>query len=341
MPHAVVFGGTGVLGRAAAQQLISSGWSVDIIGRNSLHVPQTLLDAGAIFKSLNRYQPEALRSALSAGANLLLDGLCFTAQHAQQLLPALPGIGHTVMLSSKAVYIDDQGRHINSEEPPRFPGSIRENQATMSPGYADYQSQEGYGANKVAAEQVLLDSGYPVSVVRASKVHGAGAARPREWVFLKRILDRRPAVFLANRGLGADHTTAAVNTAALIARIALLPGQRILNSADPDAPDGLEIARAIAEHMGYEWQEILLEPGQSDLGTHPWDFTPPIVLDTSAAKALGYQPVGGFRETIGLELDWLLAQVEAGRAPAADDPFFGQYLDYAAEDAYLREAMPR
>ena len=49
----------------------------------------------------------------------------------------------------------------------------------------DHESREGYGANKVAAEHVLLDSGRPVTVLRPSKVHGAGAARPREWIFVK------------------------------------------------------------------------------------------------------------------------------------------------------------
>ena len=31
----------------------------------------------------------------------------------------------------------------------------------MAPGGGDYMSREGYGANKVAAERVLLESGAP------------------------------------------------------------------------------------------------------------------------------------------------------------------------------------
>ena len=60
-------------------------------------------------------------------------------------------------------------------------------------------------------------------MIRASKVHGEGAARPREWMFVKRVLDARSAVFLAHAGEGTDHNTAAVNTAALIERVADLP----------------------------------------------------------------------------------------------------------------------
>lgn len=57
---------------------------------------------------------------------------------------------------------------------------MTEQQATMAPGSTDPDSRAGYGANKVAAEHVLLDSGLPVTVLRPSKVHGEGARNPRE-----------------------------------------------------------------------------------------------------------------------------------------------------------------
>jgi hypothetical protein len=55
--------------------------------------------------------------------------------------------------------------------------------------------------------------------------------------------------------------TAAGNTAALIERVAAVPGRRVLNSADPDAPSGMEIARTIAGYLGHEWDEVLREDG--------------------------------------------------------------------------------
>ena len=65
------------------------------------------------------------------------------------------------MISSKAVYVDDAGRHSNSDESPAFDGPITEAQPTLAPGDGDYRTRDGYGANKVAAERVLLDSGIP------------------------------------------------------------------------------------------------------------------------------------------------------------------------------------
>lgn len=242
-------------------------------------MPHSLRSAGVRFQSVDRRDSTALATVLGGGADLLVDALAFTAADAQQLLPFLPGVGATVMLSSKAVYVDDDGRHANSDAPPWFNGPVREDQSTMKPGTMDYDSREGYGPNKVAAEQILLDSGHPVTVIRASKVHGAGASRPREWMFVKRILDRRTAVFLSGGGTGIDHTTAAVNTAALIERVGSAARQpRILNSADPDAPNVLDIARTVARHFGHQWQEILPDGDEeilsdggtaSGLGRHP------------------------------------------------------------------------
>lgn len=339
MARALILGGTGLVGQAAARHLLGAGWEVDLTGRNPERMPPDIAAAGGRFIPAERSEQGELAAALGQGADLLVDCLCFTANHARLLLPLLGGAGSTVMISSKAVYIDAEGNHVNSDTPPRFDGPINETQPTMEPGTMDYNSRAGYGANKVAAEQVLLESGWPVTVIRPSKVHGVGATQPREWVFVKRILDKRPAVFLANRGAGIDHTTAAANIAALIEVVAASPGRRVLNSADPDAPSGLEIARTIARHLDYAWDEVLLGDGEDEsLGDHPWNASHPIVLDMSAAIELGYKPAGDFAATVAAELDWLVAAARGEndyRLPVADDPAFARYFNYAAEDAYL------
>jgi len=241
------------------------------------------------------------------------------------------------MLSSKAVYVDSAGNHVNSDVSPRFDTAVTESNPTMEPGAGEYDSPEGYGANKVAAERALLDSGHPVTVIRASKVHGEGASRSREWMFVKRILDGRPAVFLAGAGQGGDHTTAAVNTAALVERVAAVPGTRVLNSADPDAPNAQGIARTIAEYLGHEWDEVLLDgSAPAGLGGHPWDFRPPLVLSTAASLELGYEPVGCYAETVPYQIDWLVSAAASKAVPGQGDPFFNHYLNYELEEGYLR-----
>lgn len=343
MRRALILGGTGLIGRAVASRLLAAGWQVDVTGRDAGRMPGSLARAGARFAAAERSDPRALAAVAGSGADLVVDCVCYTAADADLLLPLARAAGSTVLISSKAVYVDAAGRHVNSAEAPRFAGPIREDQPTMAPSGAGYRSREGYGASKVAAEQVLLDSGAPVTVLRPSKVHGPGATRPREWVFVKRVLDRRPAVFLARRGEGTDHTTAAVNIAALVEVVAAKPGQRVLNSADPDAPSGLQIARTIAAHLGYSWEEVLLG-AQDDpaLGLHPWNAKYPIVLDMTAAEALGYRPAGDYSQTVAAEIDWLVsaARGAGGSGNGAElpwpvDDFIDGMLDYAAEDRYL------
>jgi nucleoside-diphosphate-sugar epimerase len=275
--RALILGGTGLIGRAAARRLRASGWTVDAVG-----------------SEVNRSDPRALASAMGDGADLLVDCLCYSAADARTLLPLARKARSVVMISAKAVYADSLGRHVNSDEPPRFDGPVTEDQPTLAPIDSDPFSREGYGPNKVAAERTLLDSGLPVTVLRPSKVHGPGNKRPLEWYFVERILAGHRIVLLASRGEGVDHPSAAANIAALIETAALRPGSRVLNAADPDAPNGLEISRIIARSLGHEWHEILLDHDQA--GRHPWRRG--FVLDTSAALALGYRPVGDYAFTV-------------------------------------------
>jgi nucleoside-diphosphate-sugar epimerase len=283
MPCALILGGTGAVGRAVARCLLD-------------------------FCPADRNDPVALAAAAAGGGvHLLVDCICFNAEDACLLLPLARHANSTVMISSKAVYVDDTGRHSNTTDSPRFAGAVTEEQATMAPGTMDYRSREGYGANKVAAERVLLAAG----------------------------------------GAGADHTSAASNIAALIQVIAERPGRRTLNAADPDTPNGLAISRTVASLMDHRWREELLldDDAPPEVGRHPWHRLPPFVLDMSAADALGYRPVGDYATTVAEEVRWLVRAAEASgqTSPPAevDNQRFAGHFDYAAEDTYLSRHSSR
>ena len=53
------------------------------------------------------------------GADLLVDCTCYTAQDAADLLPLARDAASTVLISSKAVYVDAAGHHSNSQVKPR------------------------------------------------------------------------------------------------------------------------------------------------------------------------------------------------------------------------------
>jgi nucleoside-diphosphate-sugar epimerase len=109
--RAVILVGTGALGRATAHRLLDAGWSVGLIGRDRSRMPHGLAVRGARFHAADRHDAKALGRVVGGGADLLVDVLCFTAADARQLIPVLRDVTSAVMLSSKAVYVDGEGRH--------------------------------------------------------------------------------------------------------------------------------------------------------------------------------------------------------------------------------------
>jgi len=253
----------------------------------------------------------------------------FERAHAEQLLAR--DVGAIVAVSSASVYADEAGRTLDEaqgvETFPELPLPIPETQRTVAPGDATYSTK------KVAIEQALLEQDrVPATVVRPCAIYGRGDRMAREWHFVKRALDRRPYVLLANHGAGHFHTTAAQNIGELVRLAAATPRTGIFNCGDPDPPQVLQIARAVGD-----FAEILL-PDDSELGATPWSVPRPFLVDMSKAeRELGYRPVTTWADAIGPQVEWL---VEATRRRDWREvlPRGAQYLkfDYDAEDELVR-----
>jgi nucleoside-diphosphate-sugar epimerase len=213
---------------------------------------------------LDRSEDGALAAA--DGYDLLVDVIPFEAAHAQQLLER--DVGAIVAMSSASVYADRAGRTLDEAQSdddfPDFPVPIPESHPTVSPG------DETYSTKKVALERVLLENErVPATVVRPCAIYGRGDRMAREWHFVKRGLDRRPYVVLANRGVGHFHTTAAENIGELVRLVAAAPRTDVFNCGDPDPPALLRISRTIADVLGHARSEILL-PESGEVGSTPW-----------------------------------------------------------------------
>jgi len=310
MMRVVVLGGTGALGGAVAARLAARGWAVDVTGRDPSSMPAELRESGVRFHAVDRANTAAIGRLVGGGADLLVDTLAYRGGDVYSLLPIMASVSGTVVVSGRAVYVDAAGNHLNSDEPPRFPVPISEDNPTLAPAGDDVDpfTREGYGPGKVAVEHAALDSGLPVTVVRPSKVHGRWARNARTRMFVEAMAAHAPSIELADRGASIDHLTAAANTAALIEVVAGRPGARILNSADPDTPTAAEIVRAIGDRIGWDGRIDLVDaPEDPERGHHPWRSAHPIVLDTTAATKLGYTPAGTGLELLHEEIDWVRA----------------------------------
>ncbi|WP_050763964.1 NAD-dependent epimerase/dehydratase family protein [Beijerinckia indica] len=248
--RAFIIGGTGQIGRAITTDLLAHGWEVVIAHRGHQTLSADLSNTRVSTILLDRDVPNALATALSGGADAVIDLVAYTPTHAEQLLALESNVGSFIVISSASVYRDSNGRTLDEARengPPELPEPISEIQPTVEPGLSTYSTR------KVAIEYMLLDQAtHPVTILRPCAIHGVGSQRPREWWFVKRMLDARPAIPLAYSGTSRFHTTSVINIAALTRLCLEKPGSRVLNIADPTAPSVKEIGHLIARHLHYE-----------------------------------------------------------------------------------------
>jgi nucleoside-diphosphate-sugar epimerase len=325
VPRAVLIGGTGMIGRAAARNLAEHGWDVVVVSRTGT-LPGGLAELGVESVVADRADDAQLRAALAGGADAVLDTVAFTREHGEQL-NRLEGLaGSLDDISSASVYADDEGRALDGEgELPHMPVPILETQRTADPG------DRTYSTRKAELEQTLLEGPMPSTLLRACAIHGPGAKHPREIFFVKRAVDGRRRVAIAWNGESRFHTTSVANLAELIRLAATTPEDRALNAGDPDPPTTLEICRAIGDALGHEFEPVLLAADEYD---NPWAGERPFVVSMEKAEQeLGYRPVTTYPEAVRETSAWLVGELEDGRN--WDGTYLEGMLDYAAEDAVL------
>jgi nucleoside-diphosphate-sugar epimerase len=334
--HAFILGGTGQIGRAVTVDLLEHGWRVTIAHRGLRPPPNDLIERGAEIVILDREKPGELALAVKPGVDALIDTIAFHPEHAHQLLEVQHNVGTFVVISSSSVYRDALGRTLDEARQngfPDLPVPIPETHPTVDPGPATYSTR------KIALERALLDAATPVTVLRPGAIHGPGSRNPREWWFVKRILDGRKIIPLAYRGKSRFHTSSVSNIAALT-RVAIeAPASRVLNIGDPSSPSVAEIAAFIARYLGYTG-DIVEIPGEdfpATLGRNPWSVPRPFILDMQTAAKLGYTPAITYADAVKLTCNWLVEKASDGdwreRFPGfASRP---DSFDYRTEDCLL------
>ncbi|MFE6133012.1 NAD-dependent epimerase/dehydratase family protein [Streptomyces sp. NPDC056437] len=342
--NAVVVGATGQVGRAAVRALAADGWEVRALSRRGGRDESWPQEVRAVV--CDREDDTALAAALGDGCDVLVDMVAYGADHARQLSSLADRIGSAVVISSGAVYEDDQGRSFDTQgEPdgfPRYPVPIPETQRTVAPADATY------GTGKVALEQELLAAGDrpATTLLRAGAIHGPHCRTPRELYFVKRAVDGRPVRILAHGGRDRFHPVHVSNLAELIRLAALRPGSRVLNAGDPVAPTVAEIGAAVDAVLGRSSETVLVDGAspRGDVGVTPWSVEHPIVYDMAAAeRELGYRAVTTYEDSLPETVEWLARQLH-GRDWTEAFPrmaeLYAPQVDlfpYAEEDAWLAE----
>jgi nucleoside-diphosphate-sugar epimerase len=144
----VVIGVGGQIGIAVARRLLSHGWRIRGLDQARAPLPADLTDVEVVFGDRN--DDVALAAVMSDGADGLVDTIAYNSKHANQLLRFADVIGALAVISSVAVYADDDGHSIGDGESPRWPTAVLESQRRVA------ATDETYGGGKVKLEEALL-----------------------------------------------------------------------------------------------------------------------------------------------------------------------------------------
>jgi nucleoside-diphosphate-sugar epimerase len=310
--------------------MLEHGWQVRVFRQSATSQPDA--PQGIHFEQLDRNQAGMLGKALKGGADAVIDTVAYTAAHGRQWLEIEDDIGSLSIISSVSVYCDADGRTMDQAQGkgfPAFPAAIAEDQPTIAP------SEDTYPSNKSALEQVLLNNARcPVALLRPGAIHGEHSRQPREWWFIKRILDGRRDIPLAYNGAVRFHTSAASNVAKLCRITAEKQANGAFNIVDPEALSTRQIGQVIASVYGVELNLVPLEGAPRGLvGQHPWSVPQDMIMDMTRAHALGYQPNVRYADSIDAVCRSAQAIVKTGITLPG---YLGaDFFDYPADDDVL------
>jgi nucleoside-diphosphate-sugar epimerase len=204
--RALVLGGSGQIGIAMAEALTRAGWQVTATTRNERALPPSLSSLG-----VQRADGDTRHRLIGQGWDLVIDTLAFTEGDAAALIGQRHAYGRLCVISTGSVYADAQGRGFETDKTrgfPKYPFQIGEDQGRVLAGI-------GHSAQKVAIEDALFAADLPLILLRPAAIHGPGARYPRDWVVVKRLLDGRTFMPMAQSGQTVFHTTSTVSMASL------------------------------------------------------------------------------------------------------------------------------
>ena len=324
MGSTVAIVGGGQIGFAVARCFVEEGWEVRLLARTCPAWP------------LGPVRFEAYRAGedQAPSADAVVDTVAFDADDVCRYDP--DQVGRLVAISSASVYCDERGRTLDEADLngfPEFPASITESHQTVAPG------PDTYSTRKIRMEMSARSCfGDRATILRPCAIHGPWSRHPREWWFVKRVLDGRASIPLANAGQSRFQTTAARAVAETALASIRANAGGVFNVSDDDAPSVREIGQTVCEALGRLPKFVPLDiTVEGSIGRTPWSIPRPMMVSSRKSRdLLGTMPLP-YAVAVGPAIDWL-ADIRPKDWRAAF-PQLAAYpwdlFDYAAEDRFL------
>ena len=206
------------------------------------------------------------------------------------------------------------------------------------------QDEKGYRVFR--SEGVVFERHPTATHFRYPLVYGPYQLVPREWCIVRRVIDRRPHIVLADGGSTLHHCGYAENVAHAVLLAVDRPDAaagQIYNCGDSEVLSLRQVVDIVADALGHRWEVISMPYALAEcarpLVGQPWNTHR--VFDLAKLKAeLGYADIVSPRDALIRTAHWLIAHPPAPGGPEErnlQDPF-----DYDAEDRLIagwRRAM--
>ncbi len=337
--RAVVVGGTGPTGIWIVRGLLSRGYDVTILHRGQHERDETPTEVEHLHA--DPYDDAAMHDVFATRSFDLV-----VAMYGRLRTIAAATAGRTERFVSVGGVPAHRGwMNARLYDPPGVPVPIAEDGPTVRDPSED---RKGY---RVARTEEAVFAHHPNAAhFRYPYAYGPYQLVPREWSIVRRLLDGRRRIILADDGLTLHHHGFTQNLAhAVLLGVDDEPGAagKIFNTGDEEVLSIRQVVECCASALGHEL-EIVSMPYDLAVPARPL-LTQPFpthrVLDLSRVKRdLGYRDVVPAREAVPRTARWL---AEHPIAPGAQEEFvLTDPFDYTAEDelmdawARLRDTLP-
>jgi nucleoside-diphosphate-sugar epimerase len=327
----LVIGGTRLSGPFLVRDLVRGGHRVSLYnrGNNSHLVPtgvEQILAPREQGPPSDKYHLRAFADQFRRlKPDVVVHMIAFTREDAEAFVSVFKGVaGRAVVPSSSDVY--RAMGIINRTEPgPPIPVPIGEDAPLR-----EKLSLHGPSYEKRRVEQVVLsEPSLPTSVLRFPAVYGPGSYRRQEWI--KRMLDRRPAIILGkeeatfrfSHGYAQD-----IGAATALAAMNERSAGRIFNVGEKDVPTERKRLEDFARVMGWSGRIVEMDDEQVPGADEPPDYQQDWVLDTTRIRReLNFAEISNYDEAIRGTVQWQKENPNPVLNP--------EQFNYAVEDRVL------